>query len=79
MFIKGDTFFNLLKKGVVTEDDYEDFAEQWHRGVAPGIELCDYLGMGWPIFSKFAEQGHSYLRRFYGIDRSRKVAGKKEK
>jgi len=49
------TFMDEYLAGRATQDDIDDWIEEWHQGDS-GLEAHEFLGLTWPEYSRWVER-----------------------
>lgn len=51
----GNSFLDRFARGEVTEDQIDDFIDDWHAGKTDADDLHEYLGLTWGEYAEWVK------------------------
>ena len=71
-------FFQLLKDGLATPEQIEEYIDRWHDDPKAPKSVLTYLGMTWGQYAEFLEKGCGVLQKYRGHTTTRKRTASKK-
>ena len=78
-FKHDETFVEQFKKGLVSENDFDEFVHYWHDTYSGQKELHEFLGMTWQQYCQYNDGKKSLSELFSTNNDNDKIAKIAEK